>query len=193
MTVHFDEQRTSWFYVIDLPRAADGKRRQAKKRGFPTEAVAREAEREIVQRVAKTAPAADGTVRATLDKWLEEMAINCSPTTIQGHRTKFRCYVYPHIGRLPLYQVTASTLNQLYLKLGKEGARGGKPLAPTSVLSVHKALVSGLRAAGLDIKERDVRTPKGKKGRRGSGRGSRPQCSWSRRARTACTPPTRWP
>lgn len=164
MTVAYDPQRSSWYYVVDLPRGADGKRRQAKKRGFATEEAARAAERDLLARVAATRPAAAGTVQAALDAWLRSLAVDLSPTTIQGHRTEFINYVYLHIGPLPLHRVTGAVLTTLYAHLLK---RGGRPLAPSSVLSVHKALVSGLRASGLEIREKDVRKPKGKKGRRG--------------------------
>lgn len=167
MTVGYDPKRSSWYYVIDLPRGTDGKRRQAKKRGFATEEVARAAERDILARVAATRPAAAGTVQCALDTWLRALCVDLSPTTIQGHRTKFTNYVYPHIGLLPLHRVTGAVLTSLYADLLRGGGRGGRPLAPSSVLSVHKALVSGLRASGLEIKEKDVRKPKGKMGRRG--------------------------
>lgn len=44
MTVHHDAKRDSWYYVLDLPRADGGKRRQMLRGGFKTEKLAQRAE-----------------------------------------------------------------------------------------------------------------------------------------------------
>ena len=44
MSVHRDPRRKTWYYVLDLPRGDDRKRRQKWCRGFPSEALAKRAE-----------------------------------------------------------------------------------------------------------------------------------------------------
>lgn len=40
MTIHHDTRRNTWYYVINLPRGEDGKRKQKWCRGFKTEKLA---------------------------------------------------------------------------------------------------------------------------------------------------------
>ena len=40
MTVRHDPKRNAWYYVIDLPRGEDGKRKQKHVRGFKTDKLA---------------------------------------------------------------------------------------------------------------------------------------------------------
>jgi integrase len=167
MAVRQDKKRGTWYYQIDLPRGADGKRHQAKERGFATEALALAAERRAVKASEALRPAADGSVESELRMWLDALAIDLSPTTVQGHRTKLDNYVFPYIGAIQLYRVTPDILNRLYIRLLREGKRDGSGLAPSSVLSVHKALVSGLRACGLTLDERKIRKPRAKIGHKG--------------------------
>lgn len=80
----------SWMFVIDLPRGEDGKRRQMRRRGFATQAQARQAEREANLRHSGVQLNADGSVAAELAKWLDERELDMSVTGVATYRDHMR-------------------------------------------------------------------------------------------------------
>lgn len=163
-----------WLYVLDLKPGPDGKRRQSMVRGFVTETAAESAERDAKAAHGAHRPAGDGTVAAELRAWIADCVIDTKPTTAAGYKTKIETYVIPHIGDRKIHALTAQTINALYRTLLERGGRGGRPLAPSSVLSVHKTLSAALRY--LDVELKGIRIPKGgdKAGRYGVW--DQPQC-----------------
>lgn len=53
-------------------------------------------------------------------------------------------YVVPHIGRVPLRNLTVTHLEDLYARLRSSGRHDGGPLAPKTVLNVHQILRTAL-------------------------------------------------
>src|SRR5512142_391361 len=87
---------TRWMYVIDLPRDAQGKRRQKKQRGFTTAEAATKAERDILATFGSADLAADGSVAVELERWLADRELDLQETTVCNYRDVIRCYVIPH-------------------------------------------------------------------------------------------------
>src|SRR6516165_292171 len=123
---------TRWFYVVDLPASTEGRRRQRKKRGFATEAAAAKAEREVLSAFSDVTIAADGSVTAELESWLQERELDVQETTVVNYRDLIRCYVTPHIGARQLYTVDKRALHDLYRLLEVRGGRNGGPLSRTT-------------------------------------------------------------
>src|SRR5438045_3999561 len=97
--------QTRWMFIIDLPPAADGRRRQKKRQGFPTQAAALVAEGDARAAYGGADLTADGSLAAELDGWLNERDLDVQPTTVSNYRDIVRCYINPYLGARQLYTV----------------------------------------------------------------------------------------
>jgi hypothetical protein len=139
--------KTLWFFVIDLPVGDDGKRRQHKRRGFPSKTAAEKAETEARKAYGEAAIGADGSVAAELSGWLSERELDIEETTLD-YRNLFRMYVIPHIGGRQLYSLDKRVVQDMYKTLVKEGGSGKKPLSETTVRTVHRVLMKAFKDLG---------------------------------------------
>jgi integrase len=139
-----------WSFVVDAGVGPDGRRRQAKRRGFATK---REASAELDRlrgqaRTKSYTPPAKVTVRQYLDEWLASLPTSgLRPSTVDGYR---RCclYVPPALGARRLDQLTTTDLDKWYSDLLASGRRqreGG--LSPRSVRYVHVVISKALSDA----------------------------------------------
>lgn len=141
---HIAEKGGRFYAVVD--RGVDelsGKRRRRWSKGFPTKF---EADAELV-RLLHALDEGDGIdpTRLTvatylLERWLPLIEGNLAPSTQKTYPHIIRAHILPHIGHMKLENVDATTIDRLYLKLRREGGRGGKPLAPKTVRNVHGVL-----------------------------------------------------
>jgi integrase len=151
-----DPKTGKWSFVVDLGQGPDGKRRQARRRGFGTKAAALEELTNVRRKVTTqmyVAPARQ-KVGEYLDKWLKGLpTAGLRASTVDGYR---RCllYVRPTLGGRRLDQVTASDLDELYSALlvsGRQKKEGG--LSPRTVRYAHvvlqKALADAVRKGEL--------------------------------------------
>jgi Site-specific recombinase XerD len=158
MTVHHDTKRKTWYYVIDLPRGQDGKRRQKFCRGFKTEELAYRAEGLARKQFGQADLAADGTVAAELVQWLEERELDVALTTLSNYRNAVMKYIIPHLGGRQLYDLDKRAINDLYRHLLKGGGRKSTGLSAETVRHVHRTLMKALKDLGVVIE--GVRQPR---------------------------------
>lgn len=140
----------SWGYVVDIGRV-DGRRKQARKRGFRTRKLAREALNDALaelQRGAYVRPR-KLTFGAYIDDWLDALATSGRrPTTISGYRKLIRVHVKPALGDVQLQEVTALDLDRLYARLGAVGSPDGRgPLSKRTIRYVHSVIGKALADA----------------------------------------------
>jgi integrase len=142
----------SWYFTIDLPRGPDGKRHQARRRGFATRKEAREAFDELAG--TKVSPTKLSTA-AYLDRWLAARH-DLRPGTRDRYAILLRVHVRPAIGHVPVQKLEPSHLDALYTKLRQS-------LKPRTVRFVHsvvrKALADGVRRHELARNVADDATP----------------------------------
>ncbi|MDT0532123.1 tyrosine-type recombinase/integrase [Micromonospora sp. DSM 115977] len=150
--------QTRWFFIIDLPPDANGRRRQHKRQGFPNQAAALKAEDEARAAYGGADLGADGSVAAELESWLNERELDVQETTLSNYRDVIRCYVVPHIGGRQLYALDKRVIHDLYKKLLKSGGKNGGPLSPTTVRIVHRILSKALGDLGVNVE--GVRQPR---------------------------------
>jgi integrase len=128
---------STWTYQFAVTDG-DGKRRQVTKGGYRTK---REAEAALSSALAAWGV---GDRRATvqpstqplgvyLDGWLEARRPGVKPSTHQSYADVVNAWVRPHLGGVPLRDVTAQRLLRLYSELRESGGRGGKALGSRSV------------------------------------------------------------
>jgi integrase len=87
------------------------------------------------------------SVEAYLDDWLRIHGTQVEASTWEGYRGAVTRYILPTLRDLPLGELSAAHLNQLYLALLTRGGLGGKPLSLRTVRHCHAVLHVALEAA----------------------------------------------
>jgi integrase len=146
-----------WQFIIDLPPAADGKRRQMNRKGFLSEPAALAAETEARKMYARADLAVDGSHAVELESWLTERELDLQPTTLSNYRDIIG-YIKPHLGSRHAYTLDKRAIHDLYLTLLKRGSKRGGPLARDTVRTVHRVLMKALKDLGITID--GVRAPR---------------------------------
>jgi integrase len=143
VSVH--KKGTRWYVVTAEPKGEDGKRRQKwHTPSHRTKKEAQRAEREILSQ--RDAGSYVEPTRQTLGayltgEWLPAIRATVRPSTWTSYETLVRLHVAPHLGPVPLRQVTPAGLNGLYATLAESGRRDGSGgLSPRTVRYVHTIL-----------------------------------------------------
>lgn len=147
-----DPETGTWWFVVDLPPGGDGRRRQAKRRGFKTKA---EAQAELDElrvsgrRGTYVAPARQTFGDFLSRDWLPAIRATVEPSTHESYTRYLSLHVIPQIGGIGLQQLDAGVLNRLYADLLDHGRLDGKPggLSPRTVRYIHTIIGRALREA----------------------------------------------
>ena len=134
----------SWFYVVDLGRGPDGKRRQEKVCGFRTRTEAEQALSVALKAVDDGTHDHDGrkTVAEFLNGWIgDKVAAGLRPTTERSYRQHIRDHLRPHLGYLRLRDLRPSHVSAMLRAARTAG------LGAASVRRVHGTLRSALSSA----------------------------------------------
>ena len=91
-----------WQFIIDLPPAADGRRRQMNRKGLVSQQAALAAETEARKAYARADLAADGSLAVELENWLRERELDLRPTTLSNY-CHIIGYIKPHLGARHAY------------------------------------------------------------------------------------------
>ncbi|WP_249714831.1 tyrosine-type recombinase/integrase [Rhizomonospora bruguierae] len=145
-------------FTIDLPSAADGRRRQMNRKGFVSQDAAQAAETEARKAYARADLAADGSLAAELEAWLGERELDVQQTTLGNYRDIVRCYIVPHLGSRQVYALSKRAIHDFYKTLLTRGGKHGGPLSRTTVRTVHRVLMKALK--DLHIVVDGVREPR---------------------------------
>lgn len=148
-----DPKAGTWWFVVDLGIGGDGKRRQAKRRGFATKA---EAQAELDElRVSVRKGTYIPPVRQTFgdyltNDWLPAIRSTIEKSTYESYARNVRLHIVPKLGGVPLQQLDAPMLNRFYAELQDDGGRkDGKPggLSARTVRYIHTIVGRALREA----------------------------------------------
>jgi integrase len=143
--------RTSWAFVVDAGRDADGKRLRESRAGFATQKEADRALREVLAKV-------DGGTRVersrvTVADYLRGEWLPATAPPRVGHGTHQKrtghveTYIVPRIGGVPLQELNAAHVNRLYAELLTAGKVDGSALAASTCHDVHRTLRRALEDA----------------------------------------------
>lgn len=127
--------------MVDLPRGADGKRRQKWHGGFETRKAADAVRARLVHELTSgyyVEPSRMTLEEWMLDHWLPVAETRVKPTTLRAYRSATRHHVVPYMGGVQLGKLTGQMLIRLYQQLLEDGrvkAEGG--LSPATVRGVH--------------------------------------------------------
>jgi integrase len=89
------------------------------------------------------------TMAELLERWLawRPTVKPIAPTTVASYRAALDRYVLPALGKLPVRQVDAATLDAFYAHLRTRGGKDGRPLKASTVHEVHAVLSGALKQA----------------------------------------------
>jgi integrase len=89
------------------------------------------------------------TMAELLERWLEwrPTVRPIAPTTVSSYRAAMARYILPALGKLPVRQIDAATLDAFYAHQRTRGGKDGRPLKASTVHEVHAVLSGALKQA----------------------------------------------
>ena len=140
-----------WYVVVDLPRGADGKRRQKWHGGFNTKKAAEAVRARLVHELTTgfyVEPSRMLFSEWLVDHWLPVTKTRVKPTTYNAYRSAITHHIAPTLGGLELGKLTPQMLINLYGRLLESGkVKTGEPRAPATVQGVHMIINKALTDA----------------------------------------------
>lgn len=129
------EGRQAWELVVPRPTSPTTGRRRARSRIF--RGTAREADRALAHLVVETEVehvTQDATVAQLLQRWLDLVEADLSPTTVREYRRLIRARIVPALGDVRIADLGPERLDAFY-----RGAVAGG-LSPSSVQRIHAVI-----------------------------------------------------
>jgi integrase len=142
---------TLWYVVVDLPRGAEGERRQKWHGGFQTKKAAEAVRARLVHELTTgfyVEPSRMLLSEWLVDHWLPMHKTRVKKTTHRAYRSAIVHHVNPKLGGVAIGKLTAQMLNGLYQRLLADGrCDGDGGLAPATVANIHVVLQKALADA----------------------------------------------
>ena len=164
-----DTSKGTWWFVVDLTPAPDGRRRQAKRRGFKTKAAAQaalDALRVDSRQGTYVAPVRQTVGEFLREDWLPAARRRLAESTWESYERNVRNHIEPRIGRIQLSALDGAMLDRFYaglLETGRLRGSNGPGLKPRTVRYIHTilhaALKDAVRARRLPMNPADQATP----------------------------------
>ena len=140
-----------WRVIVYAGRDPITGRKRQKSITVDTRAEAKQAQARLFTEVGagQHRGSANRTVGELLDRWLEwrQSVRPISPTTVATYRGYIDRSIRPTLGKLQLARLDAAALDAFYAHLRKQGGKGGRPMAASSVHQVHAILSGALNRA----------------------------------------------
>lgn len=136
--------KNSWQLIFDLPRDADGKRKQARRTVHGTKREADSKLRELVSGLEKGdyVTQSKESVGEFLTRWLDIYAApSTSPRTQEDYEGIIRRYLKPHLGAIALSSLKPDSVQGLYSEMRERG------LSAVTILHTHRLLSECLNHA----------------------------------------------
>ncbi len=142
---------TLWYVVIDVPRHADGKRRQKWHGGYRTKRAAPAIRARLIHELSTGYYVEPSTMRFDewlWDYWMPVVETRVKPSTVHAYRTTIRNHIAPELGGIPLARLKPQMFNNLYQRLLQSGNMvTGEGLAISFVGSIHAVIRKALNDA----------------------------------------------
>jgi integrase len=134
----------SWEITYELPRKADGTRRQETKtvKGKKNEAKVELARIELQISEGRYIEPSKMSLAKYFDKWLRDYAkLNINPKTYEEYERLIKRNIVPALGNIPLSKLRPLHLQEYYTEMCERGSKIGRGgLAPQTVLNHHSLL-----------------------------------------------------
>ncbi len=142
---------TLWYVVVDLPRHADGKRRQKWHGGYRTKKAAEAVRARLIHELSTGFYVEPSTMRFDewlFDYWLPVVETRVKPSTVHAYRTSIQNHIAPELGGISLAKLKPQMFNNLYQCLLQSGnKKTGEGLAVSFVASIHAVIRKSLNDA----------------------------------------------
>jgi integrase len=133
-----------WELIVQLPR--DPSNARARQLSRTVHGTKRDAQRALATLVSEVAAGRFVSTPATfgelLDRWLDHIDEQLSPTTVREYRRLATKLLHPDLGSVPLRRLTTQRIDGYYRRLSQE-----RELSPASVRHVHAVLRGALGQA----------------------------------------------
>lgn len=140
-----------YYVVIELPRGADGKRRQRWHGGFETKKAAEAVRARLVHELNTgfyVEPSSMLLSEWLLDYWLPVHKARVKRTTHRAYKSAIVHHINPHLGGIALGKLKPQLFNALYQRLLTSGRlQGDGGLSPATVQNIHVVLRKALADA----------------------------------------------
>lgn len=91
--------------------------------------------------------AGDTTLTELIERWLELVRDDLSPSTVRGYERIIRCYIDPAVGKIRLNKLRTDQLDRFYGQLRESGGVDGSALSPATVRQTHAVIRRALNQA----------------------------------------------
>lgn len=143
MRGHKRRKGDGWELIVDLGRDPVTKRRRQRSRMF--KGTSGEADTELAAMVTEASgeragPGTEAPLSELIDRWLDLVADDLSPTTLEGYRCTVKVQIAPVLGSRPVGEITTAEIDALYRELLKTRK-------PATVRQTHAILRRAFRQA----------------------------------------------
>ena len=145
-----DPANGTWWFVVDTATGKNGRRQQAKRRGFRTKAEAQAVmdELRVAARQGTFVTPHRETVKEFLEQdWLPAVRRQLAASTWESYERNVRHHIVPAVGGVQLHALDGGDLNRMYTALLEHGRIRGKQmrgLKPRTVRYIHTIIHSAL-------------------------------------------------
>ncbi|WCK54760.1 site-specific integrase [Aneurinibacillus sp. Ricciae_BoGa-3] len=139
------KEGSTWYYMLELGKDQQGKRKRKKKRGFKTkrEALKELAEAETALNKGVYVEDDQLTLGEYLQFWLKHYAkINTAERTYEGYCSMIHAHIIPALGHFKLSKLTPFHLQSYYAEKLKDGRYDGKGGLSARTVKHHHRLIS---------------------------------------------------
>jgi hypothetical protein len=116
------------------PARPDGRRRRIRRGGYPTRQIARQALAQL------STPGPAGGTAITTGQWLGRwLACRTSPatSTVRGYAAHVRLYLAPHLGAIPLAELTSAHVQAMFTAIIRQHQATGHPVTPATLARIR--------------------------------------------------------
>jgi integrase len=127
----------------------------------------RQAQRELASLIVEVdrglAAGTDATVNDLLERWLELVSPDWSPSTLVQTKSAIRTHIAPLLGTIKLKKLKAADLDRFYAILRKRPGRRSPTLAPATIrrvyVIIHAALEQAVKWGWIAVNPADASSP----------------------------------
>lgn len=138
-----DDGHGSWFFSLDLPPGAEGKRRRLRHGGYATDSAAIEA----LERVGGVRVGGEAlTVEVWLRRWLASR-LSLRPETVRSYAGHVEDYLAPHLGQVLLVELNRGRVQMMFTQIAVAEGMAGRPISAATLRRIHATLRAALNEA----------------------------------------------
>ncbi|HZO68724.1 MAG TPA: tyrosine-type recombinase/integrase [Kribbellaceae bacterium] len=135
----------SWYFRCST-RDVFGRAQRVRRGGYGTRVAALLARQEFLAYSVEERTAASWTVARWLRYWLTTRT-GIRPTTRLSHTGYVERFLVPHLGSVPLGQLTTRHVAEMFVRIGRDTNRSGRPHTPCTLAHIRTTLRAALNAA----------------------------------------------